>query len=192
MFYGINPLILWHGTHRWEGPPRLMPAGKGKSEHGSGLYLTTSPDTARHYARGGGNILRFEIDPDLVFLDEVEIDLADAFDLLNSIPRLRNRSKIIQDISRVSNRVGRQSVPGYVIENLLSAHGALKGEVGPAVARWFVSLGIDASVVDPPMFTRQNSDEQWLVLYNLDKVISYQRVARDETYDVPRIRAREG
>jgi len=179
----VEPLILWHGSQNWQGPPQLQRAGKGKSEYGSGLYLTTSASTARKYAKGGGSILRFEIDPDLTTTDDAEIGVKDAVDFLSSIPRLRNKKKIADDILLNAQRRGKDSVHAFVIENLMSHHGALKGVAGPMLAEWYVKNGIDAAVV-------HHADEDWLVLYNLDKILSYKKTGSSDVQDVDRIRTR--
>lgn len=177
----MSTLVLWHGAHRWEGPPQLKPAGKGKSEEGSGLYLTTSEQTARKYAKGGGTILRFEVDSNLKLLEDVKLDTQDVIEFISSIPRLRNRAKVVDDIRRVAARQRDPSkLPAYVVENLMVNHDALKGEAGPLLAQWFVSRGIDANVI-------RRSGEDWLVLYNLDKIRSYRRAMADEVRDLPRI-----
>ena len=177
----MSTLVLWHGAHRWEGPPQLRPAGKGKSEEGSGLYLTTSEQTASKYAKGGGAVLRFEIDSDLRLLEDAWLDTADVVAFVESIPRLRNKKQVLADIQRAAGRQPDPTkIPAYVVENLMVNHDALKGEAGPALARWFVSRGIDANVI-------RRSDEDWLVLYNLDKIQSYRRAKTDEVRDSPRI-----
>lgn len=179
-----RPLVLWHGSHRWEGPPTLQPAGKRKSENGSGLYLTTSAQTARGYAKGGGSVLRFEIAPDLVWAKDTSMDLGTAIGFVRSLPRLKNRKAIEADLERVAGRSRDGRVWAPVLENLMHNHGALTGDKGPALARFFVGLGIDASLVE-------QSDEDWVVLYNLDKILRYEKVPAGEAVDSPLLRRRD-
>jgi hypothetical protein len=175
-----GPLVLFHGAHRWTGEPELRPAGKDKSNHGSGLYLTTSTDTAGRYAKGGGQVLRFEVQP-LVFADEVRIPLETVVAFVKSLPRLKNKQAIVDDLRRYAARVGKDMMPAYVVENLMQNNDALKGAFGPALAAFFVEQGVDASLV-----TKGNED--WVVLYNLDKIESYRKATPAELLrDSPRV-----
>lgn len=164
-----STVTLYHGTHRWEGPPTLQPAGIRKSEHGSGLYLTFDPEPARRYAKGGGYLMQFEVDADLRWLEGVRIPLNVAEDFVLSRVGLRNRKALLADLRTHSDRMGHGEVLAAAVENLMHNHGALKGEHGPALARFFVSLGIDASRVS-------QSGGDWVVLYNLDKIRRWGRV----------------
>jgi hypothetical protein len=177
----MEPIVLYHGAQRWQGPPRLQPAGKNKSEMGSGLYLTTSYATARKYAKGGGVIMRFFLSPDLTFANNTKVSLLAAKGFLRSLPRLRGRDAVLADLEKGAERVGGEPF-AYMLENLMLFHGGLKGDKGPALASFLVEQGIDASLVS-------HSAEDWVVLYNLDKILSYGRVSPEEAdYDRPRIR----
>jgi hypothetical protein len=183
----MNVLVLWHGAHRWEGPPQLKPAGKMKSEEGSGLYLTTSEQTARKYAKGGGVVMRFEVDSNLNLLNDAWLSKDDVMEFICGTPGLRNRSLIGGDLLGAFERQRKrdptnkvQQIPAYILENLMVNHGALKGKFGPLLAQWFVSRGIDANLI-------RRSDEDWLVLYNLDKIVSYRRARPEEVRDLPRV-----
>jgi len=122
----MEPIRLWHGGQRWQGPPELRPAGKGHSEHGSGLYLTTSAETARKYAKGGGSTLLVELDPNIRWLDEVRIPLKDMEAFLKGRRGLRGRDKVWADLLRASERMKSDSLPAEYILNLMVNHDALK------------------------------------------------------------------
>ncbi|HQY61120.1 MAG TPA: hypothetical protein PK141_06990 [Polyangiaceae bacterium] len=47
------PLVFWHGSRAWHGPPTVRPGRAKRSEGGPGIYLTTSYRTASGYAKGG-------------------------------------------------------------------------------------------------------------------------------------------
>jgi hypothetical protein len=176
----MQPITLYHGSHNWEGPPALRPAGKGKSEMGSGLYLTTSYNTAAKYAKGGGKILRFLIDPDLSFANNTKVSLEEAERFLQELPRLRGRPQILKDLHAAATRIGGDPF-AYMLENLMLFHKGLTGDKGPALASFFVEQGIDASLI-------QHHGEDWVVLYNLDKILSYRPVSSKEPVeDAPRI-----
>ena len=164
-----------------------MPAGKKKSEHGSGLYLTTSAATARRYAKGGGSIIRFEIDDRIRWLDRLKITLALAEAFIDGQPRLRHREQVRADLHRYVERTGQDPIPASVLQNLLINHDALTGNHGPALAEFFVAQGADADYTRPPMFGG-NPDEEWIILYNLDLIRNWRRVTANESENAPRIR----
>jgi hypothetical protein len=176
------PLVLWHGSQRWEGPPRIVTSRKGQVEHGPGLYLTTSADTARKYAKGGGSVMRFEVAP-LRWLGDAWLPADTMVRFLRSLDRVKNRTKIEADIRAVEERLRSRrngSVPAAILVNLMYNHGALSGDKGPALAEFYTRHGIDADHV-----TKGNED--WVVLFNLDKILSHRKVCAGDACDSPRI-----
>jgi hypothetical protein len=190
---GPTALVLWHGAHRWEGPPTIQPgAKKATVEHGPGLYLTTSAQTARKYAKGGGVVMRFELDPELRWLEDVKIPLPAVQAWVRTRAGLRKRAEILADIQRHVDRVnqGRDArhlahvddIPAFVLVNLLIAHEALTGAHAPAMAEFLVNQGVDASLVE-----QNGGTESWIVLFNLEKIRSLRRARPDEVDDLPTV-----
>ncbi len=175
-----EPLILWHGSQRWEGPPEIRPHRGGQSEHGPGIYTTTSSATARKYAKGGGTIVRFEVDPNLGWLENTRVPAEDMIRFAQEEPRLRHRAKIVSDIERNAARTGTPDIWAGVLNNLMVNYEVLTGEHGPNLARFFVEHGIDASHVT-------QGDEDWVVLFNPARILAWCRVAAGETEDAPRL-----
>lgn len=175
---GAAPLILWHGAQRWSGPPELRPASMKRMEHGAGLYLTSSEATARHYAKGGGKALRFEIDPEIVALADARIDARELAAFVEAAPRLRHRKEILADLARAEARSmearGTRTIVASTLVNLLHYYKVLTGPMGPEVARFYVSHGIDGDWIRPT--ASNDPTERWLVLFNLAKIRSYSAV----------------
>lgn len=175
--------FFYHGAHRWEGPPEIRKARKGQIEHGPGLYLTTSIDTARKYAKGGGVVLRFEVETPLRWLEDARIPQTEMERfVLHDMPGPRaRRLKVIEDIRRHAARFGPDpALLTGVLVNLLLYYEVVKGDGGPVLARYLVARGIDAGHVD-------KSGEDWVVLFNLDKIVRFARVDPSVIEDAPRI-----
>jgi len=193
-----HPVVMWHGAQRWQGPPEVVPQPPTSAEHGPGIYMTTSAEFAREYAKGGGVLVRFEVDPGLTLLEDVQMPLADAVEFVRSRPRLKSRGVLISDLEANAARMrpreirlGRatESSPmmiwSEVVLNLFVNHRAIAGDQGPALARFFVEHGIDASIV-----TRGTDD--WLVVFNPKIIRSWRVVPAKHAEDAPRLRGRVG
>jgi len=174
-------LVLWHGSQDWEGPGAVRKAKTGSIMHGPGLYLTTSADTARKYAKGGGSVIRIELELPIRWLSTAKMPTADAVAFLRELPRLRHRKELLEDLKRAAARHGDggEVWPGVVL-NLMSNADAIKGDQGPALARFLVENGVDAELV-------QRSTEDWVVLYNPDKIVDHRKVPAGEAEDAPRV-----
>lgn len=170
------PLIFFHGAHRWSGPPRIQAAPSKAMEHGPGFYLTSDESTARAYAKGGGIALRFEIDPHIRLLQDARLNVGDMLDFARTTPRIKSRKGLIADLLDAHARAlanGKSTVPAVVLVNLLHYYKSLTGDIGPALAHFYVAHGIDADLVRP---SGARLEETWLVLYNLDAILRYDRV----------------
>lgn len=159
-----NSLVLWHGSQRWEGPPEVRPSIRGSAEHGPGVYLTTAFTTAARYAKGGGRVIRFDLDPEITWLEDVRLPLDSVVAWVQAQPRLTKRAEILADLRQASARRPDGTVWAPTIVNLLVNHRALSGAHGPALSAWLVEQGIDAS------HANNRGDEDWVVLFNLRKV----------------------
>jgi hypothetical protein len=143
-------------------------------EHGPGFYLTTSESTARRYAKGGGVLLRVELEPEIHLLESRRLPAADLATLVRGIPRLRRKKEVLVDLEAARARSRDQTtVPANTLVNLLHYHKALTGEVGPVVAEFYAGRGIDGDLVQPG--SRSEADEKWLVLFNLRKIVRVDR-----------------
>jgi hypothetical protein len=177
----MTSIVMWHGAHRWEGPPEIRAQRQGSAEHGPGIYMTTSVDTARKYAKGGGSLIRFEVDRDLTLLEDVRLPVSEMAAFVKERPRLRHKKEILSDLERAHERMKGGPVHASVLNNLFVNYRVVTGEHGPELARFFVTHGIDASAVFHGL-------DDWLVLFNPTRIRSWKVVPAGKAEDAPRLR----
>jgi septum formation protein len=189
-----EPLVLYHGAQRWEGAPEIVAHRKGHAEHGPGIYLTTSYETAARYAKGGGSVYRMELRPGVRWLQDASLDKGPVVTWLKGLPRLRGKEKLIAGVERVASRVG-DTFPAEILVNQFVNEGASSGQHGPALAAFLVTNGVDASLTSPPMFggTGGAHGEDWVVVFNPDILRSVTKVTAREVgkqapFHLPRVR----
>lgn len=181
------PLVVYTGTRVWEGRPEIRESRKGRVEHGPGLYFTTSLQTARKYAKGRGTVLRVEIDPTFVWLEDATAPIEDLVEWVAGRRGLRKKLEITDDLLTRAGR-GRGLAPGMgrvaTLVNLMVNYEAITGSHGPALAEFLASLGIAAS------HTRMSGNEDWVVLFDPSKILSWRHVEPGDTEMLPSVRQR--
>lgn len=184
-----EPIVVYTGTQVWEGRPEVRQSRKGRAEHGPGLYFTTRLQTARKYAKGRGTVLRVEIDPSFAWLEDAIVPTSVLMNWVANQRGLRHKKEIISDISGNATRTAsRISTPAElnsyasVLVNLMVNYDVLSGAHGPALAEFLASLGIGASHVS------MSGNEEWVVLFDPTKVLSWRRVGPDDVEELPRVR----
>lgn len=164
-------VTLWHGAKRWTGPPQILPAKTHKDvEYGPGFYLTTSPEVARKYTKGGGRLLRFEVETPLVWIDSVRIPVEDIIHFVREVPRLKQRKLLMQDVVDAGLRAeqaGRSGIVAAVLGNLMNYYATDHGQPGIELVRFYLDHGIDAARVTGKGLAGQ---DEYVVLYDLAKI----------------------
>lgn len=198
-FAGLFPptLVLYHGAHGFTRlEDEVRPSPLKKMAWGPGFYLTTGLATARKYAKGGGRVLRVELDPSIVLLGTratvtTRFDLGELLAFVATLPR--KKKEIAADLRRVEERAREHGTSGIFAEalvNLAHNHGALAGEAGPLIARFYVAHGVDGAVEHSRGYA---GNEDWIILWNMRKVRSWRFLERgEEPPDSPRILAGYG
>lgn len=180
----MTTLVLWTGARRWEGPPEVLPSKTVRMEHGPGIYLTTRLETARKYARGGGVVMRFEIDPSFLWLQQAVVLTDELTSWVEQERGLRKKKEILADLranaARVAPRLGAGLSHAETLLNLLVNYEALAGAHGPSLAAFYAERGIAAS------HAKESFDEDWVVLFDPSKILSYGRWEGGEV-DLPRV-----
>ena len=177
-----HPLQLYHGAQRWEGPPSIRAARKGRAEEGPGIYLTTSWSRARHFAKGAGTVRLFTLNPDIQWLEKAPaLPVEVVVPWLSGLRGLPKRPEIISELRRWE-RPG-FLIPASILNNTFVNRGLASGRFGPELAAFLVEMGIDASLVRQP-------HDDWVVLFNPEKVLKVERVPpTPDVFDFPRIQA---
>lgn len=184
-----SPLVVWHGSHGWESPPRIKEIKKGRYECGPGIYGTTSLKTALKYAKGGGKLVRLEIDPEVTWLEIARLTKEEMLTFVRSLRGLRNRKNIEQDLEVACARHNEKACPAAYLVNLLVNHEALLPSHGPEVANFLVEKNIDVSLA------KNDMSEQWIVIFNPKKILKSTPISKSnisvEEWELPPIRSKK-
>ena len=167
---------LWHGSQRWEGRPSIQPCRVGCYEHGPGLYLTTSKEGAKKYAKGAGSLVKIGLSQEIAWLHNAWLSLDQMQDIL---PFLRNRKKIAGDIQEWMTEFDGDRLPASYFLNSCIDHQALSGKGGQELASWLVEQGIDASLY------KRSGQEDWIVLFNPAKILLHQKLTAKQADPMP-------
>lgn len=174
---------LYHGGSMWETTPQYFPAKKGRYEGGNGIYLTTSYETARKYAKGSKIVLAVYVKPDYKKIWDVLVPVQEMIDFLSSI-RMKNKKKVIDAIKASVDRQNKTVLPAAILNNLIVNFEAGSGEAGVLVNQFLVSKGVDAEVTN-------KGAEDWLVVFNPRIIVKWEKVKPSEMkpqdYHLPQI-----
>jgi hypothetical protein len=177
-----EPLIVYTGTEVWVGKPQIREARKGRVEHGPGLYFTTSRQTAMKYGKGRRTVLRVEIDPSFTWLEDATAPTEELVRWVLGQRGLRKKKEIIDDlVSRGERGLSPGTARVSALVNLMVNYEAITGPHGPALAEFLVEMGIGASHV-------RQGEEDWIVLFDPDKVVDWRRVGDDDAWHLPKVR----
>lgn len=141
-------LRLYHGGKDVESDYTEVKAhGKGRWEHGPGLYLTNDRHTATRYAKGGRKL--YVVDIDLTGareMEDVEIPLHDAVEFVERNCLARMRQKIIKDLTDIHERRG--AVMAINVVYLCLNWEAIPNSKTDRLRQFLIDHGVDYSKVD--------------------------------------------
>ena len=169
----------WHGSQKWAGHPEIKPSRKGCYECGPGLYLTNRRQTALKYSKGAGSLVHVGLAPNITLLQDVRFTRAQMQDALDSIPRLRQRALIEDDLDRSARRHPDDQLPAIYLVNLCVNHEALSGAAGPVLAQWLSDHGVDASLES------KSGQEEWLIVFNPKVLVYAQKLTAKQADELP-------
>lgn len=166
---------LYHGSHRWQGPPRIVPLRPGHAEYGPGIYFTTSRQTAQKYAKGGGKIGFFTIQAPRAWTDEIRLELDDVLPLISKIRGPTKRKSIQERLEKARHRLY-----GETLINLFVNERVSHGDTGVILADYLVSRGADAVRMS------QSINEMWVIVINPAIVIGRRDAVDGDPWDLER------
>lgn len=167
---------MYHGSHRWFGPPEIKPLRPGHAEHGPGIYFTTSLETANRYAKGGGKVGRFTLAQPRAWAHEVYLDRGDLRHIFSKIPRMRMREKVL---GWAEESLSERRLTGQTLINLFVNANVAHGLPGVVLAAALVELGADAS------FALDQREEKWVTILNPLMVKSRRDAAANDPWSLP-------
>lgn len=155
-----NYFEMYHGGRKWIESPEIRKAQKGNYEAGNGIYFTNSYLTAKKYSKGGGVVHKVKINKNYKDIKDVYVSLKELTDFVKSVPRMKKKKEIIEDLIKHSKRRNNTNISLDVLNNLIVNHEAGSGNVGPIIAKYFKDNGVDASLEE------KTGKEFWLVVFN--------------------------
>lgn len=167
----MSGLLTWHGGHKWEGSPEIRASKKGQYECGPGIYSTTNLSTASRYAKGGGRIIQFTIEPGVTWLESAKIPFDDAIAFVNSSRHIGKR-RILQDDLHRSYELRDHirfsgMLPLTVLVNLAVNNHCLSGKASLELAEFLSANGAQASL------HHSSGDEDWVIIFDPKVITNY-------------------
>jgi hypothetical protein len=162
---------LWHGGGRWSGKPEVRAPREGRYECGPGIYLTSSYERARSYAKGSNVTTLVTLRENIGWLERTERPLETLKDYVRHTPRFRKRDVMLDELSRSAEKHGSDMLPVGHFLNLCIYRRVLSGSQGQALASWFVEQGIDASL------HVSSGREHWVIVFNPAAIARYEVVS---------------
>ena len=179
-FFQNNLIKLYHGGQLWD-KPQILPPKNNRYEGGVGIYLTTSYETARKYAKGNKIVLAVYIQPDFKLIQNVLIKPQIIIDFLKSI-KIKNKQNIIQDITNYQHKTQKNLIPLSVLNNLILNYQAASGQTGILINQFITQNGADAEI-------DKKYNEDWLIVFNTNIIKHWEKVDPKtiKDFDLPRI-----
>jgi hypothetical protein len=157
-----NTRNFWHGGNLSEYSD-IIAQKNGRYEFGSGLYLTTQYDVAKKYAKGSRKLYIVTVELGTDIHDSV-IDTTKAIDFVKSYAMTAKKKDILYYIDKY-NVEGK--IKGYLFNNLLLNHKAIKPSNTKYLRGFLIQNGIDYEIINNAF----GFGEDMMVLYNMKKII---------------------
>ena len=180
-----NNIKLWHGGRGLEFSYKENLSARGLWEYGPGLYLTTSYERARKYAKGGGATYKVEVENG-TDIDTVNLKVEDVQRFISQNVIGRKKNEMLDDIYRNMKKMNNsEQVQAQTLLNLIINNEALQKTKTHVLTEFLVSQHIDYGLVH----NYGGSDETVMVVFNREKIKSVKKInAKDvnlDEYDLP-------
>ncbi len=138
-----STITLWHGGRDLEsGYHEVRSHGKGRWEHGPGLYLTTSYMTAAKYAKGGGKLYKVTVRKG-TDISDVFITYDQAMEFVNKAVVGRKRKEMAEDLKTNMLRRKADRINAEVLVNLCLNTGAIPNSKTNLLRQFLIDHGVD-------------------------------------------------
>lgn len=171
---------LWHGGRNLESSYKDNIPCKGLWEYGPGLYLTTSYERARKYAKGGGSTYAVEVYQGND-IDKIDLPIEKVQDFISENVIGSKKKEMLEDIHSNMKRLNNtKGVQAQTFLNLIINNEAVKKTKTHILNEFLVANSIDYGIVT----NYGGSDETVLVVFNRAKIKSVKKTnASDVSLD---------
>lgn len=172
-------ITLWHGGRDLEySYDEVRSHGKGRWEHGPGLYLTTHYETAAKYAKGGGKLYKVTVERG-TDISEVTVPLNDVIEFVNRYVVGTKRKRMIEDLKGNLARTGEDRLQVEVLVNLCLNNEAIPNTKTGALRQFLIDHGVDYAWVQ----RYGGRDESVLVVINPRKIKKVEAISASKVKD---------
>lgn len=157
-----NTRNFWHGGNLSEYSD-VIAQKNGRYEYGPGLYLTTQYDVAKKYAKGSRKlyIVTVALGNDI---HDSFLETSKVIEFIKKYIIASKRKEILYYIEKY-NVDGK--IKGYLFNNLILNHKAIKPSNTPMLRNFLVENGIDYEIINNAF----GFGEDMMVLYNMKKIV---------------------
>lgn len=169
-----NTMSFWHGGNL-ENYEDVISQKSGRFQYGPGLYLTTKYDDAIKYAKGSRKLYLVTVYKG----NEMDNSSIDFDNVILFIKKYVIKSSQNEIINALSKRVTNNTVPSFILNNLIINFDAIKPGNTKYLRQFYIDNGIDYNIVDNAF----GWHEKMMVLFNMKKIKNIQVIRSNDKID---------
>ena len=157
-----NTRNFWHGGNLSEYSD-VIAQKNGRYEYGPGLYLTTQYDVAKKYAKGSRKLYIVTV----ALGNDIHDSFLETSKVIEFIKKYVIASKRKEMLYYIEKYNVDGKIKGYLFNNLILNHKAIKPSNTPMLRNFLVENGIDYEIINNAF----GFGEDMMVLYNMKKIV---------------------
>lgn len=169
-----NTMSFWHGGNL-ENYEDVISQKSGRFQYGPGLYLTTKYDDAIKYSKGSRKLYLVTVYKG----NEMDNSSIDFDNVILFIKKYVIKSSQNEIINALSKRVTNNTVPSFILNNLIINFDAIKPGNTKYLRQFYIDNGIDYNIVDNAF----GWHEKMMVLFNMKKIKNIQVIRPNDKID---------